>query len=162
MQGTVRRAHAGDVAAIGVIWNRIIAETTATFTTEPKDLRGWLDAKAAAGEPVFVLVDASDHCIGFTTYGTFRGGTGYAHVVEHTVMLAQAAQGSGGGRALIVALSGHAVAQGKGALIGGISGENTAALRFHLALGFREVGRVPGAGRKFGRDLDLVLMHRTL
>ena len=160
MDGRVRAAEAGDIAAIEAIWNRIIDETTVTFTTERRRLEGWLAAKDAAGEPVLVW-DAGG-CQGFATYGPFRAGPGYAHLAEHTVMLAEDARGSGAGRALMSALAEIARARGKAALIGGISGENAAALAFHVALGFAEVGRVPGAGRKFGRSLDLVLMHREL
>ncbi|QIK40358.1 GNAT family N-acetyltransferase [Pontivivens nitratireducens] len=161
MHAAVRMAQNADIPAIETIWNRVIALTTATFTSEAKDLRHWLTAKATAGEPVLVL-DTDTNCTGFATYGTFRGGTGYAHVAEHTVMLAEGAQRGGGGRALMHALYDQAIRHGKTAMIGGISGENTAAIRFHAALGFTEVGRIPGAGRKFGRDLELVLMHRKL
>ena len=50
----------------------------------------------------------------------------------------------------------------KGLMIGGISADATASLRLHRKLGFQEVGRIPGAGHKFGRSLDLVLMARAL
>ncbi len=53
-------------------------------------------------------------------------------------------------------------AQDIGSLVGGISGENPRAIAFHAARGFAEVGRVPRAGWKFGRWLDLVLMQRLV
>ncbi|SOH94090.1 phosphinothricin acetyltransferase [Monaibacterium marinum] len=161
MQTIVRNAEARDVPRIESIWNQIIADTTATFTTQAKDLDGWLAQKSAAGEPVLAC-DRGGECVGFATYGPFRGGPGYLHIAEHTLMLGPDARGTGGGRALLNGLIDIARVQGKSALIGGISGENEAALKFHSAMGFAEVGRVPNAGRKFGRQMDLVLMHRAL
>ena len=43
-----------------------------------------------------------------------------------------------------------------------IDSANTRSVDFHAGLGFREVGRLPGVGDKWGRRLDLVLMQRDL
>jgi phosphinothricin acetyltransferase len=37
---------------------------------------------------------------------------------------------------------------------------NLPSIAVHRALGFREVGRLEGAGRKFGDLIDVVLMQR--
>ncbi|MEL7259399.1 MAG: GNAT family N-acetyltransferase [Pseudomonadota bacterium] len=77
-------------------------------------------------------------------------------------MLEPDARGHGTGRALMAALEDHAVAQRVGSLMAGISGENTEAVAFHLALGYEEVGRVAQAGFKFGRWIDLILLQKRL
>jgi phosphinothricin acetyltransferase len=56
----------------------------------------------------------------------------------------------------------RAAEMGKHAMIGGIDGENTASLAFHARLGFREVGRLPQVGTKFGRWIDLVFVQRMI
>lgn len=43
-----------------------------------------------------------------------------------------------------------------------IEAQNAASIALHERLGFREVGRLPEVGYKFGRWLDLVVMHRAL
>jgi phosphinothricin acetyltransferase len=48
------------------------------------------------------------------------------------------------------------------ALFAGVSAENDPGIAFHARLGFREVGRLPEAGRKFDRWLTLVLMQKML
>ena len=152
--------QAADLAAAGEIWNRIVRDTTVTFTTEEKTgaaLAAWLDGpgpRLAAAE--------GGRLLGFASYGAFRGGPGYARIAEHTVYIAEEARGAGAGRALMAALEGEARAAGLGSLIGGVSGENDSALRFHARLGYAEVGRVPRAGWKFGRWLDLVLVQKLL
>ncbi len=82
--------------------------------------------------------------------------------MEHTVILTDAARGRGLGRALMAGIEAHAQAAGAHLMIGAISGANPAGLGFHARLGYREVGRLPEAGLKFGQWLDLVLMQKTL
>jgi phosphinothricin acetyltransferase len=43
-----------------------------------------------------------------------------------------------------------------------VSGENAGAPAFHTRIGVAEVGRIPRAGWKFGRWLDLALLQRPL
>ncbi len=45
-------------------------------------------------------------------------------------------------------------------MMAAVDGENAASVRLHERLGFREVARLPQAGTKFGRWLDLVLLQR--
>ncbi len=112
----------------------------------------------AAGHAFLVTTDLA----GFATYAQFRGGSGYKTCMEHTIILAPAACGHGHGRALLHALESHAAAAGAHQMMAGISAENPAALRFHAALGYREIARIPEADFKFNRYIDLVLMQKFL
>ena len=47
-------------------------------------------------------------------------------------------------------------------MVGAIDAENAASIRFHAALGFAEVGRMPEIATKWGRWLELVLMQRII
>ena len=82
--------------------------------------------------------------------------------MEHTVLLAPAAQGKGLGRALMAALEAHAAAAGAHVMIAAIDADNAAGRAFHAALGYVQTGLMPQTGRKFGRWLDLVLMQKIL
>ncbi|MEM9268690.1 MAG: N-acetyltransferase family protein [Pseudomonadota bacterium] len=155
----IRTANHKDAAPIAGIWNPVIAETTITFTTEPKTepgLHAWMDAS-----PVWVAEDTGT-IAGFCAYGPFRSGPGYADVVETTVFVAPAAQGTGLGRQLMSHLEHQAKAEGHAVLVAGISGENPNAVAFHQKLGFAHTATLPQIGRKFGRRIDLVLMLKTL
>ncbi|WP_239113238.1 GNAT family N-acetyltransferase [Shimia biformata] len=157
----IRTATPGDAAAINDIWNREIREAVSTFNSQPKTVDE-VAALIAARGPAFLVAEADGNAIGFAYYGQFRGGVGYAHTMEHTVYLGDAARGRGAGRALMSALEQVARRDDVHSLIAGVAGENTAGIAFHARLGFAEVARLPEVGRKFGRWMDLVLMQKIL
>jgi phosphinothricin acetyltransferase len=156
----IRPARPGDAAAIAEIWNRVIRDTTATFTTAEKEPEA-LARAIAEGAPCHVAVEA-DTPLGFVTAGQFRAGPGYARTWEHSVHVAPAAQGRGLGRALMAAIEADLAACGVHSLIAGVSGENRDGAAFHAALGYREIARLPQVGWKFGRWHDLVLLQKLL
>ena len=92
----IRRAVVADAPAIGAIWNHAISDTTITFTSQAKTLPQITDVITGA-PPCYVL--DQDEVQGFARYFPFRGGDGYRFSMEHTIMLTQAAQGKGAGRA---------------------------------------------------------------
>lgn len=156
----IRPARPGDAAQLRAIWTPVIRETTAIFhTTERTEEE---IAALTAGADPFLVREEEGRILGFARCFPFRAGNGYAPTVEHTILLAPEAQGRGIGRALIEALCGAAAAQGKHTMWGAVSAENEAGIAFHRACGFREHGRLPEVGYKFGRWLDLVLMGRRL
>ncbi|MEL6118042.1 MAG: N-acetyltransferase family protein [Pseudomonadota bacterium] len=160
----IRRATRSDAGRIADIWNLYIRDTTVTFTTEEKssaNVTTYIEARQSHGMTVVVAEDGGQ-IRGFAAASLFRSGPGYDHTRETTVMLAKGQSGQGTGRALMAAVEAQARDDGIAVLVAGISGDNHAAIAFHEKLGFRQVGRMPGVGRKFDRWLDLVLMQKTL
>ncbi|MEM9577709.1 MAG: N-acetyltransferase family protein [Pseudomonadota bacterium] len=157
----IRPAAPKDAKEIAALWNWMINETLATFTTEQKTEQGVVELIEA--RPGLFLVTVRDGALaGFATCGAFRPGPGYAATVEHSVIVSPQAHGAGHGRALLTALEARARDYGKHVMLAAISGANPAAVAFHAALGYTEVGRLPEVGCKAGRWLDLVLMQKTL
>lgn len=157
----VRQARADDAVAICDIWNDVIRDTLVTFTTEEKSdaaIAGEIAARGAA----FLVVEIAGGVSGFATFSPFRGGPGYAFTMEHSIHVRAAARGLGLGRALMARLEAVARDQGVHSLVAGISGANPGGIAFHAAIGFRETGRLPEAGFKAGRWLDLVLMQKIV
>jgi L-amino acid N-acyltransferase YncA len=154
----IRPATADDASRIATLWNQIIRDTTITFTTQLKTSEQI--AQMIANSPVFVAEDAGFG--GFASYAQFRDGPGYARTMEHSIHLTRGARGKGFGRALLNKVEAHAKSGGAHSMIAGISAENGSALAFHLALGYRETGRLPQAGWKFERWIDLVFVQKFL
>jgi len=160
----IRPATAKDSRTICAIWNPLIRDTTITYTNvekTPDDVETMLAEKQVAGHPFFVAC-IGDKVMGFTTYGTFRSGPGYAKTMENTVILAPDAKGKGMGSQLMTTLEEHAKNAGIHSLIAGIDGANTPAILFHKAIGFEVVGDIKEAGFKFERWHRLVLMQKLL
>ena len=158
-----RPAEAADIPGLVTLWNATIRDTTITFTNLPRTEEGlarMIADRRARGREVFVVRDGDD--VGFAAYDQFRDGPGYAHAMEHTILLPPALCGQGAGRALMARLEAHARAGQAHTLFAAVSGENGAAIAFHARLGFEVSARYPEVGRKFGRWLDLVLMMKRL
>ena len=160
----LRPAVPADYPAILAIWTPIIADTTVTFSSELKTLETvaeYIEGRQAKGREFFVA-EVDGTVAGFASYDQFRGGNGYVHAMEHTIVLGPSARGRGIGRALMAAVEDHARARGAHTMVAGVSGENAAGIAFHAAVGYAHVGRLPQSGRKFDRWLDLVLMQKIL
>lgn len=160
----IRAARPDDAPAILAFWNPLIRETLVTFNPTEKtetELRATIEAKPLAGQ-AFLVAEVDGAILGFVTYGQFRAGAGYGRAMEHTIILAPAAQGKGVGRALMAAAEDHARRQGYHIMVAAVSGGNPQGRAFHAALGYAEVGVIPEAGWKFDCYWDLVLMQKVL
>jgi L-amino acid N-acyltransferase len=160
----IRQARRADIPQIATLWNAIIRDTVITFNPQEKTERevgATILSRARQGHPFLVSVQAGQ-VLGFATYAQFRAGLGYARTMEHSINLGPGARGQGLGRALLGALEDHAAARGVRAMVGAITADNEPSLKFHAAMGYAQVGRMPQVGWKFGRFHDLVLMQKLL
>ncbi|WP_341368807.1 N-acetyltransferase family protein [Yoonia sp. BS5-3] len=155
---TIRPATKTDAPQIAAIWNTVIRDTVITFNTVEKS-----DDEVGSLITQDTLVwEAAGQVMGFARFFPFRGGPGYRHTAEHTIMLHADARGRGGGKALLVALCDMARSKDIRMMIAGCSAECPAAIGFHAACGFETVATMPEVGFKFGRWIDLVLMQKRL
>ena len=160
----IRDATPADAAAILPIYNHAALETTAIWNEGASDLAGrqaWMAARRDAGFPV-IVAEVEGAVAGFGSYGPFRAFDGYRLTVEHSVYVDPARHRLGIGRLLLEALIARARAAGLHAMIGGIESGNAASINLHQSLGFRDVGRLPQVGAKFGRWLDLSFLQLIL
>lgn len=160
----IRAAKAGDAAQIRAFWNTEIRDTLITFNSVEKtesDLVAMIEEKASAGLG-FLVAEVDGDILGFATYGQFRGGIGYKHTAEHTIVLAPDARGRGVGRSLMAAIEQHARDMGFHTMWAGVSAGNPDGVVFHERVGYEKVAVLPEVGRKFDQWLDLVLMQKRL
>jgi len=157
----IRAAVEADAAQVAELWNGMIRDTLATFTTEE-----WSEAAMAARiaqrQGAFWLAEDAQGLAGVVTFGPFRPGPGYAMTVEHSVILRTSAQGRGIADRLMDRAEAGAAALGHHVMVAAISGANPRAIAFHARRGFRQTGHMPQVGFKAGQWLDLILMQKSV
>ena len=153
----IRAATPDDTGAITAIWNHYITHTIATFNAVEKTED---DVRALIGAQPFFIAKDTVAIQGFATYGDFRKGVGYGKTAEHSVFMAQGAQGQG--RPLMHAIEAHAKSAGIHSLFAGVTAQNTHAVTFHQKIGYEQVACLKQVGWKFERWHDLILMQKFL
>ena len=160
----IRDANLNDLPEVLVIYNDVIATSTAVYSESPvtlEDRTAWWQGRVAQGYPVLVAADATG-VVGFASFGDFRAWPGYRFTVEHSVHVRADRRGEGIGTSLVSAVVRQASALGKPVMIAGIDADNAASIRLHERLGFERVAHFRQVGFKFERWLDLVFLQRYL
>jgi phosphinothricin acetyltransferase len=161
----IRDFAPADAAGCAAIYAPFVEGTTVSFELEAPDaaeIARRFGALVEAGYPV-LIAERAGRVIGYAYAGSFRARPAYRHTVEHSVYVDAAVQRGGVGRMLLEALVDACRARGFRRMVGVISDPaNSHSLAFHLRHGFAQAGILRGVGRKFGRDLDIVLVERAL
>ncbi|QYJ75885.1 MULTISPECIES: GNAT family N-acetyltransferase [Shewanella] len=151
-------------AIIQHIFNHAIANTTALYEYEPRDMAriaAWFAQKEGA-YPVLGAFDEKGDLMGFASYGPFRGFPANLYSVEHSVYVHPDHRGKGVALQLMQALIQAAKDAGLHMMVGGIDASNNASIALHQKLGFEHAGTLKEVGYKFDRWLDLAFYQLKL
>ncbi|MBI3102315.1 MAG: N-acetyltransferase [Burkholderiales bacterium] len=161
----IRPSQDGDIAAITAIYAHHVLHGTGTFEIDPPSQADMAQRRAdvlARGLP-WLVAEREGQVLGFAYANWFKPRPAYRFTAEDSIYVADAARGSGVGRALLQALVEQAQAQGLRKLIAVIGDSaNTGSIGLHRALGFSEVGVLRAMGWKHGAWRDIVLMEKPL
>ena len=162
---TVRDAQPEDMAAVQAIYSFYVLRSAASFEEEPPTAQEMNTRRAgvlARGLP-YLVAEEGGEVVGYCYAGPFRQRSAYRYTVEDSVYVAPFVVGRGVGRALLSTLIARCEALGFRQMIAviGDSG-NQGSIGLHRAMGFRQEGVLRGVGLKFGRWVDVVIMHRPL
>lgn len=109
-----------------------------------------------------LAAECDGRIVGYAYAVPFRKRPAYRYTVKHSIYIHPEFVGVGIGRRLLKALVESCAASGYRQMIGYIDAANAASIRLHEAAGFREVGRLPAVGFKFGHWTDSILMQCPL
>lgn len=161
----IRDATDDDMAAVQSIYAFYVSRTAASFEEEVpsvEEMKARRAALVARGLPFLVAVEEGE-VLGYTYAGPFRQRSAYRYTVEDSIYVAPFVVRRGIGRVLLAALIGRCAALGYRQMIAVIGDSaNQGSIAVHRALGFGQEGVLRGVGLKFGRWVDVVIMHRTL
>ena len=160
----IRPVRPDDAPAIAAIYAHHVLTGTASFDTDPPDAAFWavkIDAITGMRWP-FLVAETDGEVTGYCYAVQFRERPAYAPCCEDSIYVRQDAAGQGIGSKLLGALIEAASKAGFEQMVAVIGGGEPRSMALHARLGFTEVGRLKGAGFKFGRHLDTVFMQRSL
>ena len=161
----IRTAKPSDAHDISALMADVIKTSTASFSNIPKTANEWgsIIEDRLTRERGFFVMELVNKVCGYATYDQFRPeNDGYRYTMEHSIYLAPNLVGTGAGSELYNAIETHAQMQGHHSFIGAIDADNSRSIAFHTKRGFTEVGRIPKAGYKFGRWLDVIFLQKFL
>ncbi len=162
---TIRDATAADMAAVQAIYAHYVTRSAASFEEEPPtvgEMRHRFETNRQRGLP-YLVAEADGEVVGYTYAGPFRTRSAYRYTIEDSIYVAPTVVGRGIGIALLRSLIERCTALGYRQMIGIIGDSaNQASIALHRRLGFRQEGVLRGVGLKFGRWIDVVIMHRPL
>jgi len=165
LSATIRPATATDMSAVQAIYSHYVLKSCASFEETPPTVEEMVRRLARIerlGLP-FLVAEADGEVIGYTYAGPFRTRTAYRYTIEDSIYVAPTVVGRGIGTALLAALVERCTANGYRQMIGVIGDSaNQASISVHRRLGFRLEGVLRGVGLKFGRWVDVVIMHLPL
>jgi phosphinothricin acetyltransferase len=115
------------------------------------------------GLPYLVALAGDQKLVGFAYAAPFRARSAYRFTVEDSVYISPDAIGQGIGKVLLTDVIERCTALGKRQMVAviGDSG-NAGSIALHRAMGFSPPMTLHGAGFKFGRWVDVVMMQRAL
>ena len=119
--------------------------------------------KVVANGMPYLVAEESGEVLGYCYAGPWRPRSAYRYTVEDSVYVAPFVVGRGVGTALLSALIERCESLGYRQMIAVIGDSaNQGSIGLHRSLGFRQEGVLRGVGLKFGRWVDVVIMHRPL
>ena len=161
----IRDSAAADLPAITAIYAWNVLNGTGTFELDPPDEAEMTRRHAdvtGKGLP-WLVVERGGTVLGYAYANHFRPRKAYRFCLEDSIYLAEAAQGQGLGRLLLIELIGRCEALGTRQMLAVIGdSQNLGSVGVHRTLGFEPIGTMKSVGWKFDRWLDVVLMQKAL
>ena len=161
----VRDATPADMAAVLAIYSYYVTRTSYSFEEVPpalEEMRERLAKTRERGLP-YLVAEVDGEVVGYSYAGPFRVRSAYRYTIEDSIYVAPSVKRRGVGVALLSALIERCTELGYRQMIAVIGDSaNQASIGLHRRLGFRQEGVLRGVGLKFGRWVDVVIMHRPL
>lgn len=163
-QCILRKAELNDLEQINEIYNWAVTNTVATFDLNERSRDGalsWFNVHLDPYYPIFV-VERGQKIVGWGSLSPFHTRPAYRQSGEFSIYVASEYQGQGIGDALLKKCCEEAEFLGYHTLLGLITATNIASLSLAKKYGFTEAGRFREVGKKFGKNLDVVVMQKML
>ena len=159
----LREATVEDIPEITEIYRAHVEHELGTFEeiapTSAEMLQRY-EVTKAIGLP-YRIAESQGEVAGFAYASPYHSRSAYRFTLQHSIHVREPHRGIG--QALLQDLMGACAALGYRQLIAFFGdSKNEASIRLHTRAGFRYCGQLTGAGFKFGRWVDVVIMQASL
>ncbi|WP_309128095.1 N-acetyltransferase family protein [Microbacterium sp.] len=162
----IRPATDADLPAVCEIYNHYVRDSTATFDEVETTSEAWAEKKAridAAGIPFLVAETDAGELLGYALGQPWSPKSAYRFTIENSIYLAPSAAGRGIGRLLLAEFLSACSESGLREVIAVIADQGAeASVALHRGAGFTDAGALQRVGVKFGRDLGVFFLQRSL
>ncbi|MDD1658451.1 MAG: N-acetyltransferase family protein [Methanomicrobiales archaeon] len=156
----IRPVKDGDRDQVISIFNHYVKESHAAFPDQPVE-PGFFEFMRHGAHACYVAEERGK-VVGFAILRPFMPFPAFSGTAAVTFFILPSHVRQGLGTRMMEVMIDDANRLGILTLVAQISSRNKGSIAFHGKQGFRECGRVPDAGMKFGEPFDLVLMRRVL
>lgn len=159
----IRPATEADQEFILEIYNEAVKNTTATFDTEPRSSVEQLMWFRGHKDNHPVLVSEEDGVVnGWASLSSWSERKAYEGTVEVSVYVQHDHRGKGIGKKLLEVITSEGRVVKNHTILSRISADNKISIHMHEQLGYRHVGIIKEAGKKFGKYIDVFMMQILL
>ena len=152
----IRSATPEDAPAIRDIYAYYVTDTVITFETSvPSEEEMARRVRTISSEYPYLVMETDGEVTGYAYASRWKTRAAYDRTVEISVYVREGFGGRGVGSALYERLLGLLQARGIHAVVAVIALPNEPSRRLHEKFGFRDAGRLPEVGLKFGRWIDV-------
>ena len=162
MPPVIREAQPGDIPAMNAIYGYYVEACTCTWEENDRELFSRDGLGRRGPRHPLLVVEAEGRLLAWGALSPYNSRSGWRHLAEDSVFNHPEERGKGLGKLLLGELIQRARGIGYRKLLARISGDQPASLGLHAALGFKEAGRLRGAGHKLGQWLDCVYLELDL
>lgn len=161
---TIRPATVSDVGMMLAIYAPYVLNSTASWETALPSRREFAARlqRCQDGGFSWLVAEEDGAILGYAYGGRLGERSGYDWTAQVSVYVAEDACGRGLGTALYGALLAVLKLQGYCSCYALVTESNGASAGFHRAMGFREAARLPNAGFKNGKWLNLLYFYLPL
>lgn len=159
----IRPAREADLPAMLEIYRPYVEHTTVSFEYEAPTLAEFRQRflEHTAQFP-WLVWEEDGKVLGYAYAGAPWERAAYRWCAEISIYFAESARGGGRGRQLLAALEEILQRQGYRVVYALVTGENESSLRFHRAVGYRDICKFPACGYKMGRWLGVCYLEKRL
>lgn len=156
----MRDSHAEEVMAI---LNHYVENGFAACHEQPFPAAGFAGLRETIGRyPAAVAIGGGNIVAGFAFLRPYHSAPAFARTAEIASFVHHRHTRRGLGAILLDVLIAGARNMGVDNIVARVSSLNLPGLAFHAKNGFKVRGRLPAAGRKLGKDFDVVYMNKIL